>query len=180
MPKHLALILACGVGIAACGSASNNNQTRSAAKGYAQAIAFSKCMRAHGLPKFPDPQSSGGGVQLSIGSGTGINPQAPAFQSAQKACRHLLPGGGPGSGHASRQAMAQMLQVSECMRAHGVSGFPDPTTKGPSDPTGYSAVMDRNGAVLAIPNSIDIRSPAFMRAAAACHFGPRGGALPKP
>ena len=132
-------------------------------------------MRAHGVSNYPDPTTSpGGGVELSIGSSSGVNTEAPAFQSAQTSCKHLLPGGGPGSGPPSPEAMAHMLQVSECMRAHGISGFPDPTTKLPSHPSDYRGVMDHNGAVLAIPNSIDPQSPAFEQAAAACNFGPKG------
>jgi hypothetical protein len=60
------------------------------------------------------------------------------------------------------------------MRAHGISGFPDPTTTPPSNPSDYSAVMGHNGVWLAVPNSIDPQSPAFKQAAAACNFGPKG------
>jgi hypothetical protein len=64
------------------------------AKALAQMLKFSACMRAHGLPDFPDPTSSGGGIQLSIGSkkGTGLNPRSPLFQAAQKACQSVMPG----------------------------------------------------------------------------------------
>jgi hypothetical protein len=74
---------------------------------------------------------------------------------------------------------SQALAFSKCMRAHGISGFPDPTTTPPSGPAGYSAVMGRDGVFLAIPNSIDAQSPGFKQAAAACNFGPRGGQVPK-
>jgi hypothetical protein len=58
-----------------------------------QALAFSACMRKHGVPNFPDPQfSSGGSVTMKIGSSSGIDPQSPQFQAAQKACQSLLPG----------------------------------------------------------------------------------------
>jgi hypothetical protein len=173
MTKGFALILACGLAIAACGSSSSTDP-KNAAKGYAQALAFSQCMRAHGVSNFPDPSSSGRGVRISIGPNSGVNTEAPAFHSAQRSCTHLLPGGGPGSGSPSPQAMAQALHVSQCMRAHGISGFPDPTTRAPSNPSDYSAVMGHNGVWLAIPNSIDPQSPAFEHAAAACNFGPKG------
>jgi hypothetical protein len=58
------------------------------------------------------------------------------------------------------------------------SGFPDPTTSRPSNRADYN-ISDRDGVFLAIPNSIDMRSPAFQHAAAACNFGPVGGAAPK-
>ena len=58
-----------------------------------QALAFSACMRKHGLPNFPDPQFlSGGRVALKISAGSGIDPQSAQFQAAQKACQSLLPG----------------------------------------------------------------------------------------
>jgi hypothetical protein len=59
MEKRLALILACGLWIAACGS-SSNNETKNASKGYSQALAFSYCMCAHGVSNFADPSSSRG------------------------------------------------------------------------------------------------------------------------
>jgi hypothetical protein len=65
------------------------------------ALAFSACMRAHGLKDFPDPSFSGGGVQMRLGGGPGsdLNPNSPAFQKAQQACASILPGKfGTGSG----------------------------------------------------------------------------------
>jgi hypothetical protein len=175
MSRRVAVVISCGVLIAACGSSSPS--TRDPAKGYSQALAFSKCMRAHGVSNFPDPTTSGGGVRISL---NGINPQAPAFQAAQQSCRHLMPGGGQPSAQASAQARAQLLRTSECMRAHGITDFPDPQTGSPpSNPAGYSGVMDINGAFLAIPRSINPQSPAFEQAAAACNFGPRGAPVPE-
>jgi hypothetical protein len=175
--KQITVIFSCGLLIAACGSSSN--QTADPGKGgYPQALAFSRCMRAHGLPNFPDPTSHGHGIQLSAAPDSGVDPQSPAFRAAQKACQHLMPGGGPTSDHPSAQDKAQMLKVSQCMRAHGIAGFPDPTNSQPSAAKGFSMAIGRNGVFLAIPNSIDVQSPAFRRAAAACNFGPKGAPPP--
>jgi hypothetical protein len=57
------------------------------------------------------------------------------------------------------------------MRGHGIPGFPDPTFSAPSNRAGFSSIMSNDGVWLAIPNSIDVRSPAFARAAAACNLG---------
>src|SRR5262249_29447673 len=57
----------------------------------AQALKFSACMRAHGLPKFPDPKFSKGQMSIRIG-GDGIDPNSPIFKAAQKACAKNLPG----------------------------------------------------------------------------------------
>jgi hypothetical protein len=170
--------LVCGLVIAACGS--SVNPSKAAPKSYGQALDFSRCMRSHGLSNFPDPSRTGHGIQLSAGPSSGVNPQSPAFQQAQQACKHLLPGGGQPSAQASAQAKAHLLHISECMRAHGISGFPDPHSGSPpSSPAGYSAVFGTPGGYLAIPSSINVSSPAFKQAASACNFGPRGG-VPKP
>jgi hypothetical protein len=125
-------------------------------------------MRADGVPNFPDP-TGGGGIQIS--SSSGINVDSPAFKAAQSKCRHLLPGGGPPTGPPSAQAKLAALKISQCMRRHGISDFPDPTTKMPSSPAGYSEVLNREGAVLAVPITINVQSPAYQQAAAACGFG---------
>ncbi len=58
------------------------------------------------------------------------------------------------------------------MRAHGVGGFPDPTLgPPPSNPQEFSIAMGRGGVSLLVPKTIDVRSPAFKKAAVTCHFG---------
>jgi hypothetical protein len=52
------------------------------------ALRFAKCMREHGISKFPDPQPNGG---LLLRSDSGIDPSSPTFKAAQKACEQLLP-----------------------------------------------------------------------------------------
>ena len=156
---------ACAMAIAACGSSVHLGGASSDETSLSNAeLKVSECVRSHGVPNFPDPSGSGG-FNLN---GTAINPQSPAFKSAQQRCFKLLLGGAP-SAHPT-QAMAQALQISECMRRHGVSGFPDPTPKVPSisNRAQYSIVDDRDGAVLAVPSTINPSSPAFKQAATAC------------
>ncbi len=168
--KRIAGILSCGLLVAAC--ASSGHPTASQHTGYAQALAFAKCMRSHGVSDFPDPGEGGG---LSLTPGSGVNPAAPAFRTAQHSCQHLLPGGGSLSGPANPQAKAQVLAVSKCLRAHGISRFPDPQSGAPpGHPFGYRDIIATNGFWLGIPASINTQSPAFKQAAAACHFGARG------
>src|SRR5206468_5993311 len=51
---------------------------------------FAACMRKHGVTNFPDPNSQG---VIQFGSGNGIDPNSPTFQSARSACQKLLPNG---------------------------------------------------------------------------------------
>ena len=163
-PLIVIVAIACALGVMACGSSSPSPGT-GGPNGATRFIKFAGCMRAHGVPNFPDP--SGGGIHIQVGSG--INPQSPAFQAAQTACAKLLPGG-LGSRHPTERDKVQMLQISECMRRHGVSGFPDPILTPPASPAGYSLLENRGGVILAIPNTIDIASPVFKQAAATCRF----------
>jgi hypothetical protein len=55
----------------------------------AQFLKLSVCMRAHGVPNFPDPGPNG----LHIGPN--IDPRSPQFQAAEKACAQDFPGGSP-------------------------------------------------------------------------------------
>jgi hypothetical protein len=164
-----------GLVIAGCGSSSGPaNHSKSASNLPAAAVSYADCMRSHGVPNFPDPTTSGGSVSFSLKSSSGINPASPSFQAAQTACGKLLPGGAPASGQPSAATKAQMLVVSECMRAHGVSGFPDPTTTPPSSPADSSGVLDHNGVSFVIPTTINLQSPAVQRAATNCHLGGLG------
>jgi hypothetical protein len=58
------------------------------ARARAHELAHARCMRAHGVPNFPDPviTSNGGGITVGSGSG-GINPRSPAFQHAERICQ---------------------------------------------------------------------------------------------
>jgi hypothetical protein len=124
-------------------------------------------MRAHGVANFPDPNASGG---FQLGAGT--DPGSPALKAAQSKCQKLL-GGLPGLGsttHPSADALTQMLEVSQCMRGHGISDFPDPTTSMPSSMAGVQYLSDRDGVILIFARGFDDQLPAFTRAAAACGF----------
>jgi hypothetical protein len=69
------------------------------AKAQKQALAFSRCMRSHGVPNFPDPQISGGKISITIGRGSLFDPNSATFKAAQQACAGELPGakGSPGA-----------------------------------------------------------------------------------
>jgi hypothetical protein len=127
-------------------------------------------MRSHGVPSFPDPTANGRISRIKLNA-AGINPSSPAFRAAQSTCSKLLPKGAPGGGSHDARERASILAISRCMRAHGVSGFPDPTTgPPPSNPSGDAVAG--GGVFVVVPSTIDTNSPAFKHAATACRFGP--------
>ncbi len=78
------------------------------------------------------------------------------------------PGGLPTPGaktHPSAQTMAHWRAVAQCMRQHGVPAFPDPTA---SMPRAGSVISDHDGAIFAIPTSINTQSAAYTQAAGKC------------
>jgi hypothetical protein len=152
------------VAVAGCGSSPRKPNASSHGGSF---LAFSECMRGHGVSGFPDPSGKGG---INI-AGTGVDPSSPTFEAAQTTCKRLLPGGGPPA-HASEQQKQQLFAMSRCIRDHGVAGFPDPTTRTtpPSDPQDYSLAEGIANLWLLVPNTINVNSPAFEHAAKACNF----------
>ena len=146
-----------GALLSGCGSSSatGTSPKSGVASAGTQVLAYATCMRSHGLAGYPDPQvsASGNQVQVRISPGN-LNPDSPAFKSGDRACHHLLPGGGVqgGAGSSSAQRQAQDLRYADCMRSHGVSGFPDP---------------DHDG-VFTLPATINESAPSFLRATDTC------------
>ena len=112
----------------------------------------------HARPRganFPDPQVSthGGEVSERQAAPVGAVNGNPHFNSAQQACRKLLPRGAPGSAHQiSPQEQAQYLKLVACMRSHGLPSLRDPTFT--------------NGEVQI--RGVDHNSPRFKSAEQAC------------
>jgi hypothetical protein len=118
-------------------------------------------MRAHGLPGFPDPNSQG------IFSTTKANRSdfaGPQFQTANKACAHLQ---GPAMTAAQqKQTVGQFLRYAACMRAHGITNFPDP-----------EVANNRISLSFGAGSGVDPGSPQFQSAQQACkRLMPRPGA----
>jgi len=58
-------------------------------------VAFAACMRAHGVPKFPNPNGSVG----QLGPDSGVNPASSAYQATLMGpCKSLAPAGWVSSG----------------------------------------------------------------------------------
>jgi hypothetical protein len=54
-----------------------------------QLLAFARCMRSHGVPKFPDPQVVNGHINMHVTAGQ-IDPNSPTVTAAEAACRSKL------------------------------------------------------------------------------------------
>jgi len=131
----LAVMAAVAVLTAACSTATTTTGSAAGqAPTVAQEVALAQCVRAHGMPDFPDPDASGGFSNL-----TAATLDSSQMQAAYGACRHLLPNGGPSLAgiQAQIQAATQRTDVAlvpfaQCMHTHGVPNFPEPpaTLKG--------------------------------------------------
>jgi hypothetical protein len=96
-----------------------------------EVLAFARCMRAHGLPNFPDP-TSGGVFDKSKLQQTGYTgAQVRAVQDGP--CKDILPTAAPSSPNSqtiTTQQQQDYIDAIACMRSHGFSNFPDPTFSG--------------------------------------------------
>jgi hypothetical protein len=92
------------------------------------AVRYSHCVRSHGVPNFPDPDITG---QIPKTSAQQLGVSSSQFQAALTACRPLLPNsnqGGPPSQAELQEAWSVTRNFARCMRSHGVSNWPDPTS----------------------------------------------------
>lgn len=138
-----AAVVALGVTVAGCSGGSTDptassqstataapagGSSSSEATALAQAVAYSRCMRSHGVPSFPDPvQTPSGGYGYRT---HGIDPNSAAFQGALQACK-ALPSPWNSTGQQLSAAQQQAwLNWAQCIRAHGLPDFPDPTFSG--------------------------------------------------
>jgi hypothetical protein len=163
--------LSTGKGASSASSGGGGSPPESAAGLEQAGVAFAKCMRASGVPNFPDPKAGGG---FLFHASAGMSPSSPAFRAAQAKCHKLIPGGGPpATTNPSPPTLARFLRIARCMRQHGVPQFPDPRTSVPSNPFGSGGggvISDIEGVILVFGSTINQRSTVFARAAVACAF----------
>lgn len=116
-----------------------------------QLLAYSQCMRSHGVPNFPDPQFIDGQVRPPGLAGTGIDPNSATFHAAGAACQSLMTPPPVARQQMSPQDQAKWLQFAQCVRNHGVPDFPDPdfTNGGPKPFFNYTGTgVDPRSATL--------------------------------
>ena len=159
-----AVIAGVAVLAAGCGSQSPSGTAGASAQsgngnGVSAAYAYSRCMRGHGLPNFPDPKVSTSPGHTSVG--IAVNPSetgSPKFKSAQKACSGILPAPpSPAQQQAQQRAHKQvLLAFARCIRSKGIQRFPDPNAQGQLPLPSVTAA------------GVDIHSRQFLDAATAC------------
>lgn len=176
----LVALLACAaLLLAACGGSSNNSSgasqtsaSQAASSGGSgtseptadstKAEKFSQCMRANGVPDFPDPNANGS-ITLTVTPGSDLDPSSAAFKGALANCKSLEPPGFLNSPGHSVANQNKLLKFVACMRSNGVPKFPDPGSQGQ--------------LVLSSSSGIDPQSPTFQAAMQKCRsLLPNGGA----
>ncbi|MFT4085363.1 MAG: hypothetical protein QM638_22510 [Nocardioides sp.] len=163
----LVLLAGCGNGtgpsvasLSPSGATGSSSPSASGSVGTTRsALAYAECMRAHGVTDFPDPNADGE-IQLDTEPGSDLEASNPTFKAADAACKSLLPNQGKQPAHLKEDN----LKYARCMRAHGVTDFPDPAADGTlqlkSTPGG----------------DLDPTNPTFKSANAACKsYLPHGG-----
>ena len=84
---------------------------------------FAECMRANGVPHFPDPDSKGA-------TNFGVDVTREVWLKAIDACKALKPPGALSSKRTAKEQSAS-LSFAQCVRDHGVKDFPDPVNGEP-------------------------------------------------
>jgi hypothetical protein len=143
------LAAACGGSPSSTGSGGSPNAGGSTNS--PSAVAWIQCVRSHGVPGFPGPDSSGQIPKITSGQQVGVSDSR--LNAAQGACQDLWPYQAPPT--LTGQERQDYLKTAACMRSHGITNFPDPTFPG--------------GRVsFSIPSSIDTTSRLFTQARQTC------------
>jgi hypothetical protein len=122
----------------------------SVAAGEVDPLAYSQCMRDHGITNFPDPERTGRNLHLDADA-LGVDPSSPQYQAAEDACEYLMPQNDAADG--AEPDTEAMLAYAQCMRDNGIANFPDPTSNG----------FELDG------DEVGIDTPQFRAAEEACH-----------
>jgi hypothetical protein len=116
-------------------------------------VGYSRCVRSHGVPDFPDPDSNGQiPKEAAVRALRGVSDSRA--KAATYACANLNPAGQE-SPTLTAQEQRDYLKAAACMRSHGITNFPDPTFPG-----GRVSFHE--------PSSIDTTSRQFTQAARTC------------
>jgi hypothetical protein len=181
-PAVTAAAFAATFAVAACGGSSSanngNNSNNSNNSGnsasirpgsaafHADELRVSQCIRAHGVPNYPDPPSGGGMHSVSNGNtvtvnGVKLDASPQTLRNAQQACAKYAPVGPAVSSSQLANIRQGAVRAGVCMRANGVPDFPD--TSITTGPGGHGLRIGSGAGANLNPSS-----PAFKAAQAKC------------
>jgi hypothetical protein len=164
LPIVLVAIALLGAG---CGSAASetatsaaDNRTGENVAGQDKLVKLAQCIRAHGVPHFPDPDPKGN-------QNFGIDVSPEVWKRATEACKELTP---PGtfSGKRNPKQQSEALRFATCVREHGVKDFPDPVNGDPLIDTTKIPSSNRPGG-MTILNAATSRCGSILNLAARSH-----------
>jgi hypothetical protein len=137
-----------GSHVAQLGRSTTESSSPSGGSAHDHALVYVRCVRSHGVPLWPDPESSGAFDKSKL-TPNELGVGSSEIASAERACKSALPtySAAPQPPH----IVAQALRFSRCMRARGATSFPDPES--------YGAII--------IPHAME-DSPAYLAALDFC------------
>jgi hypothetical protein len=155
----IAAVLAAATLVAACGGSHAAHARKSAQAN--STIKFATCMRANGVPSFPDSGAAIQSVQGSNGQTAPINGvSVNSLHSALQKCEHYISSRASISAAQPAKFTQETLKVARCMRADGIKSFPDSGTFNTS-------------------SALNPQAPAFKAASKKCGVGfATGASLP--
>ena len=138
---YASLLVALLLLAAACGGSSSPRETDGGLpsnSASASAVAYSACVRSHGVPDYPDPEPDG---NLPKGNAQAFGVSGSQYQTAERACQYLRPRSsttfaasltqcleiGDCPPAVVQRALTEGRKFAQCMRSRGVPKWPDPT-----------------------------------------------------
>jgi hypothetical protein len=131
---------------------------------YAQSLAYTKCMRSNGLPQFPAPDPQGDYNNAQV---TALQDN-PEYRNAHLQCASVLPNGGSGLSatqiqQIQQQNLSDAVKAAYCMRAHGITNFPDPDASNQDAGVNWQPVLS-----LIMDGGLNVSTPSYEAALTAC------------
>jgi hypothetical protein len=165
LPPLVALALAGLIGLISAGCGSNaSSETATASSGAGKkltkqekAVKFAECMRANGVPHFPDPDPNGD-------SNFGVDVTREVWLKAVDACEALKPPGALSSKRTPKEQSAS-LRFAQCVRDNGVKDFPDPVNGEPLIDT-YKIPSSNKPGGMTILNAATNKCGSILKSAA--------------
>ena len=134
---------------------------------FPSAAGYSSCMRSHGVPEYPGPDSSGNLPKIDSSAQVGVS--APVFAKAQTSCQSLWPYQALNQGQL-QQELTEAVKFAACMRSHGVPNWPDPTTNSASGRVEFVISTSKDG--------FNVNSQQIADKASVCEKGVPASMLP--